>query len=180
MFEKIKNYYRSLNIKKEKLAPFLVFLVIIVLTSLFFGISKATPAMLFIVLAILCLITSIMAGIVVFRSLIIASVSLTFLVFLGQTYCGLPVAAQTANDALATLMGFGFFYSIGVFIVSLYKELWGDKELNKKGSFNKIKEIYEGKVPWTILVPYALFIGIFLVDLYRVINPIIRSLCIYK
>jgi hypothetical protein len=180
MFENIKTYYRSLHVKKENLIPFIVFISIIIVTSLIFGATQATSGLLLLLLGILCLVTSVMAAIAVFRSLVIASVSLTLIIFLGQSYCG-PDVVHNANDAAMMIVGCGFVYSIGIFIVSLYKELWGDKkDPDKKGSFKTIKEIYEGKVPWMISIPYALFIGIFLVDLYRVVNPIIQSLCIYK
>lgn len=180
MLEKIKNYYKHAHTKKESLISFLILIIIVASTAFFFGTSKVTPVLLFIVLGILSLVASITAGVAVFRALTVASVSLSFLVFLGQTYCSLPAASQTANESLATLIGFGFLYSIGVFLKSLYKELYGDKELKKKGSLEIFREANNGKNPWIILIPYGVFIGIFLLQLFQVISPIVHNLCIYK
>ena len=180
---KILNHLK-LNLKKEKVVPFTVFLVIVTVVffvAKFFNLNLLSlgPVVFAIVLSILCLIAWFMAGIAVFRSLVVASVSMSVIIFLAQTYCALPNTTQTGIDALKGLFGFGMIYSAIIFIDSLYKELMGDKNKGSKGSLKYLEEIYDGKKPLMILIPYAIFIGLFIWQLYDVLVPIIHNLCIY-
>jgi len=177
------NLIKLLNVKKEKLVPFLIFIgvisiVFIVAKALNLNLNGLALIFFFIVFSILFLTTWFMAGIAVFRSAIVASVSLSIIIFLAKTYCDLPIASHTADNALKSLFGFGLIYSLILFVNSLYKELMGSKE--SKGSLKKMEEVYGGKKPWTVMTLYAIFIGIFLWQLYQVMMPIFLGLCIYK
>jgi len=182
MFEKIGNMLKRLGIKKENLIPFIVFLVLIfsafIVAKIFnFNLTGVLLVYFLILFSIFCIAVWFWAGITFFRSLIVSSVSLSLVILLAKTYCDLPIAFHSANDALKSLFGFGLVYSTLLFIGSLKKELLGDKE--KKGSLQNLEEMYGGKKPWLILFFYALFIGFFLWQLYQIIASIIRGLCIY-
>jgi hypothetical protein len=179
IIDKIKQWFNKINLKKENIIPFSIILLIV--AAVFFGVNflGMGPILFGIVFSILLLITWSMAGLAVFRSLIVASVSLSVLIFLSQTYCNLPLDKHTADESLKFLFSFGLFYSGAIFFGSLYKELKGDKERGTKGSLKTLEEIYNGKKPLLILLPYGLFIGLFLWQLAQVMDPIIHSLCIY-
>lgn len=162
---------------------FVIFLIVslsVFFISKFFNFNLTGVLLIFflVIFSILCIITWFMAGIAIFRSLLVASASLSIVIFLARTYCDLPIGSHTANDALKSLFGFGLAYSALLFISSLKKELLGDKE--KKGSLKYLEETYGGKKPWVILALYAIFIGLFLWQLYQVVIPIIYNLCIYQ
>lgn len=180
---KIQYLLNRLGLTKQDIVPFAIFLAI---TSIVFLISyllsvNLTGVFLYFLLfyfSIIVLMFWFIAGVAVFRSLVVASVSLSVVIFLTQSYCSLPEVSRTADDALKSLFGFGIIYSAFLFVSSLKDELFGDKE--KKWS---LKHLTEGKNPkdrWIILVPYAVFIGLFLWQFYQVANPIINNLCIYK
>ncbi|MBI5400648.1 MAG: hypothetical protein HZB12_00825 [Candidatus Yonathbacteria bacterium] len=105
------------------------------------------------------------------KSLFLVGASLSLIIFLAQSYCEVPNLTQSGNDALKTLIAFGFIYIGFDFFKSLYKEV--------RSRLKTLKEINDGKNPWIFLFPFALFLGIFLWQLYQVINPIMVNLCIY-
>lgn len=162
---------------KKNLIFFVSFLVIS--TLVFFGtkyfsvnLSSFGIVVFVIVLSILSLITWFMAGVAVFRSLFLVGASLTLLIFLAQSYCGVPNTTQSASDALKSLFGFGLLYIGFIFLRSLYNEL--------SKSLKHLEDVYNGKKPWIIVVLFASFTGLFMWQLYQVISPIIFNLCIYK
>ncbi len=177
--QKIKNSFSRLEFKRKNVIPFLVFVGIAIITFIGTGFSTAiAPAIFTIIFSVLCLFIWFMAGSAVFRSLIVAGVSLSIIIFLAQTYCSLPQELHTADDSLRGLFGFGMIYSSFLFLHSLYHELKGDQQ--RKGSIKIMEEIYEGKLPWLVIVLFAIFIGLFLFQLMQVVTPIIGSLCIYQ
>lgn len=169
------NLFKKLD--KKNLIFFVSFLLISILV--FFGtkyfsvdLGNLGIILLIITLSILSLITWFMAGVAVFRSLFLVGASLSLLIFLAQSYCGVSGTVQSANDALKSLLGFGLLYIGFLFLGSLYKEL--------NQSLRHLEDVYNGKKPWVIVILLALFIGLFMWQLYQVINPIISNLCIYK
>jgi len=162
------------------IAGVVVFSVILIFTPFF---STIGPVVIMIIFGIFFIIMWFMAGFVVFRSLLVASVGLSLIIFIGQAYCA-PDVAHIANDSLKTLIGFGFIYVITQFFMNLYRELFGDKnsdsESKRKGTIIILKEINQGKHSWFILIIFILLISLFVWQIYRVITPIIQGLCIYK
>lgn len=180
----MKEYLQILKsrVPKEKIPEFL-FVLSVVIISFFsanhfnIGFSVSLSVILLILFSILFIATWFMAGIAVFKSVIIASVSLSVVIFLVQTYCELPLTSHTANNELKNLLMFALAYSVYLFIISLYKELFGDKK-EQKGTFKLLDEMYGGKKPWLIVTLYAMFIGLFIWQLYQVMKPIFSSFCV--
>jgi hypothetical protein len=127
---------------------------------------------LFISLLILVAFTWGFAGHAVMKSLFLVGANLTLVIFLAQSYCDVPSAARTGNDALATLIGFAILYIGYEFINSVYKEI--------KSRMNQFKEANNNKSPWPVVVLFALFVGLFILQVWQVISPIIHNLCIYQ
>ena len=145
--------------------------------------STVAPIFIIAVFGLFLLILWGVAGFVVFRSLLVASVGLSLIIFIGQSYCA-PGVARVADDSLKILIGFGFIYTIAQFCRNLYRELFGDKKADedwkRKGTIAVFKEMNEGKHSWLILVTYGLLVSMFVWQIYRVIVPIVDSLCVYK
>lgn len=182
------NFLERSGLERKNIKPFLIFLIgvvvvsIILITTPFF--TTIGPVVLVVVFSVFLLILWAVAGYTVFRSLLATSVGLSLIIFIGQSYCALPVSEQVSNTSLMTLMGFGFIYVMAQFGRSLYKELFGDKEAReewrKKGLIAIFKEINKNKHSWLILITYGLLVSLFVWQIYSVINPIIHGLCVYK
>jgi hypothetical protein len=174
MEEKIRNFFKSLH-KREVLS----YLAVLVLaTAVFVGMTfyhdafqKIGYTLLFIELAILITVAWAFAGHAVMKSLFLIGASLSLIIFLAQSYCAAPNLTQSGNDALKTLLAFSFIYLGYDFFRSLYTEVTSHTK--------KMKEVNNGKNPWMYLVPFALFVGIFLWQLYQVISPIVGNFCVY-
>ncbi len=183
-----KRFLQKLGIEGKNQKTFLIFLMAVALATFFLintqFLSAVTPVMFVVVFGIFFSALWFVAGYSVFRSLLVASVGLSFILFIGQSYCGLPEVDRVANDSLMTLVGFGFIY-IGVqFVRSLYKELFGDKqakeEWRQKGMIPLFKEMNGNKHSWLVLLTYGALISLFIWQIYSVINPIINGLCVYQ
>lgn len=186
--DKIATLFEKLGIERRNQKTFLVFLLTVGV-AIFFLIntpllSAITPVVFVVVFGIFFSILWFVAGYTVFRSLLVASVGLSFILFIGQSYCALPEANQVANSSLMTLVGFGFIYIGAQFVRSLYKELFGDKqskeEWRQKGMISLFKEINGNRHSWLVLVTYGLLLSLFVWQIYSVIKPIIDGLCVYK
>ena len=174
---KIKIVAVKFGLKEKPVASTLIFFGIVAVV--FIGItfysqyfSSALYVILWIELALIIMVTWTMAGYAVMKSLVFVSAGLSLLIFLAQAYCDVPTVARTGNDALKILLGFGLLYIGCEFFRSLYKEMSTHTKF--------LKERNEGKKPWMLLVPFALFIGIFVWQIYQVVFPIIHNLCIYN
>lgn len=173
---KIKEIIRDLINNKEKLIQFAIFLALASLVFVGMTFFKDTfqtvgYTLLFIELAILITVAWAFAGHAVMKSLFLVGASLSLIIFLAQSYCDAPNLTQSGNDALKTLLAFSIMYLGFDFFRSLYKEVTSHTK--------RMKEINSGKNPWIFLVPFALFVGIFVWQLYQVMFPIISNLCIY-
>ena len=175
--EKISRLISRLGFGKRRLLSTVVFFVIVSLV--FVGVTFYTQYFsnaLFVILAIelglIVMVTWTMAGYAVMKSLVYVSAGLSLLIFLAQSYCDVPTIARTGNDALKILLGFGLLYITLEFFRSLYKEMSNHSKF--------LKDRNEGKKPWMILVPFALFTGIFIWQVYQVVSPIIHNLCVFS
>ncbi len=173
---KIKEFIREIASNKEKLIQFSIFLVLSALVFVGMTFFRDTfqavgYTILLIELAILVTVAWAFAGHAVMKSLFLVGASLSLIIFLAQSYCDAPSLTQAGNDALKTLVAFSFLY-LGIdFLRSLYKEIIAHTK--------RIKEANGGKNPWIFLIPFALFVGIFVWQLYQAMFPIISNLCIY-
>lgn len=184
---KLVGLLEKLGIERKNLKQFSIFVVgvsiasaILVNTAFF---ASVGPTLLIIVFGAFFSLLWFVAGYAVFRSLLVASVGLSFIIFIGQSYCALPVSEQVANSSLMTLIGFGFIYVVAQFARSLYRELFGDKqakeEWRQKGMINVFKEKNQNKHSWLILLVYGSLVSLFVWQIYSVIKPIIDGLCVY-
>jgi hypothetical protein len=177
----------KLGVERKDIKPFLFFAVGVAIVSAILInapiFNTIGPVVLVIVFGIFFSILWFVAGYVVFRSLLAASVGLSLIIFIGQSYCALPVNEQVANTSLMTLIGFGFIYVVAQFGYSLFRELFGDKrakeEWRQKGIIGVFKEINHNKHSWMVLVTYGLLVSLFVWQIYSVIKPIIDGLCVY-
>jgi len=126
-------------------------------------------------------IVGFLAALAVVRSLFLVGASLSLIIFLAQSYCNVPTSARIADSQLHSVLGLGLFYILFIFARSLYQEAFGDKEDKKfKGHVVILREANNNKKSWFLLFLYALFVSLFLIELYQIISPIISNLCVYQ
>ena len=121
------------------------------------------------------------------ESLLVPGISVSYL---RRDLPTVNIAANANNDSLyvnnlslktnafrlvasKSLLLFGLIYIGFKFLKAFYKELVKNLEIFKKAN----KGAGEG---WTLVILIAVLIGTFLVQLYQVISPIVRNLCVYK
>ena len=142
-----------------------------VLTFFRNSLPQITNVLLIIELGLLISITWGLAAHAVLKSLFAVSVELSLILFIADEYCKVPLAHQTADSALMTLVGVGMIY-IGIkFFWTVYEEA--------KNRVHKLREV-DRKQSWLILVPYALFTGLFSWQVISVVLPIVNNLCVYQ
>lgn len=171
--------------RKQGIILVFVFALIIILSGLLAHFSTAQRILTltsFFLLSVIFVILWILAGILVFRSLITASVGLSFIIFLGQSYCSSSVL-KTANDSLKVLISFGLAYVSVQFLFNLYKDLLGDKkspeEWRQSGVLNLMMEPELKASSWIFVSSYLILLALFISQVYSVVSPIIKALCIY-
>jgi len=182
-----KELIGKFGIEENDIKPFLFFVAGVAITSVIFitapFFSTVGPVILIVIFGIFFSILWFVAGYVVFRSLLAASVGLSLIIFIGQSYCALPAAKQVANSSLQALIGFGFIFVVAQFGRSLYRELFGDmyakEKWKQKGIVGVFKEANQNKHSWFVLVTYGLLVSLFIWQIYSVINPIVGGLCVY-
>ncbi len=175
MSASIKKITDRLNIKKKDVLPLVVSLLLVLVIfftgKIFnFNLLAFTPLLFVVVFSALCIFLWIFAGLAVFKSLAVINASLSLMIFIAQAYCNLPEAARTADASLQSLIGFGLLCIVVAFFKSLYTEM-----IN---SLEKFKEINGGKKSYTLIIFFSIFVGLFLLQLYQVIAPILHGLCI--
>jgi hypothetical protein len=189
MINRIKDFLTKIkrHVTANKLAVgyFGVLLFIYLLGYLYsFDPLKAMMIVGFVLFTILATALWGYAGVVVFRALTLASIGVSIVFFLAQTYCGLPPELQTVDESAQALFGFGMAYAIVLFFISFVREIMGvkseDKEKQKKGVLGYLTEINKGKFPFLPMAIYMLWVSWFLWNLVQVGAPIVDNLCIYK
>jgi len=170
-------------VKKERLVQFkkrlptiaaVITVIVLLLGSVFFGSNflEVTWIIDGTLLAVLILILALTAGFVVLKSLFLVAAELSLLIFLAQSYCSAPQRSAASNSALKSLLAVGFLYIVFSFAHSLYKALKENYQMVKreKLSIEKISSVFF----------YPMFIGLFVWEIYLVMQPIILALCINK
>ncbi len=191
LYKKVKLIFdkKFENEKKDKFIKFLIFVIGVIfigMLSKILGVNmnSLTTIIVLFFLSILFIIIWIKAGMSIFKSLFIAGAGFSLIIFIAQEYCKVPMELRISDSSLKVFIGFGLFYTIIIFIGTLYKELFGDKnsenDLNKKGTFKIFREINNGKDHWLVLLIYAIVFGVFLGQIFQVLYPIVNNICIYK
>jgi hypothetical protein len=108
------------------------------------------------------------------QALFLVGASLSLIIYLTESYCAVPSSARMAanDEAMRVLVTFGLIYVTVDFLWKLFKEL--------KNRTKTLREINAGKRPWLILIPFGLFTGVFVAEVYFAISPIIANFCIYE
>jgi hypothetical protein len=162
--------------KKLNIKAFAIFAIVAVAAFLLLAyfrdsLPKITEVILIIELCLLIAITWGLAAHAVLKSLFAVSVELSLILFLADEYCKTPPLAHRADNALMTLVGVGMIY-IGIkFFWTVYQEAVARSK--------SLKEAYDNKRPWIVLIPFALFTGIFAWQVIQVLMPIVQNLCVY-
>lgn len=125
-----------------------------------------------VLISVVLLVIMLVAGFAVFRAVVKASAGFTILIFLAQTYCGLPSATPEGIQALTFLWGASFLYILFEFAKEFQEAC--KENLKKLGEDRKR---WEGKLTIGL---FLLFAVVYIVALYQVLNPILHDLCIYK
>ena len=163
---------KKLNIKALIIFAAVAVVVFLALNYFKDSLPKITEVILVVELCLLVAITWGLAAHAVLKSLFAVSVELSLIIFLSDEYCKTPPLAHTADSALMTLVGVGMIY-IGIkFFWAIYEEALARSK--------SLKEAYDNKRPWLVLIPFALFTGIFTWQVIQVVLPIVQNLCVYK
>ena len=174
--EKARLLIQKYNITEEKVIQ-VVFAIttaaLFLMDSKFFNGQVANILLIFEVSIIAIAFTALMVlvGFRIVESLVKISAGLSLLLFIADTYCKLPSQARTGDDALKALFAVGLMYLFFSFFRSLWTLLTKDygRVRNEKWSWEKIVAVSL----------YVLFAVLFVTALYKVMHPIIVSLCIY-
>ena len=190
LYKKIKSKFDTKSkSEKDKIIKYVIFLVATLVMGVLskiinINLSSLTSLLFIISFSFLFIIIWIKVGMSVFKSLFIAGASFSLIIFISQEYCNVPIEARISDKSLEIFLAFGLLYVGSVFVKSLYKELFGDKdskdELVKKGTFKIFREINDGKDSFLILLIFSIVFGTFLGQLFQVFYPIINNICIYK
>jgi hypothetical protein len=188
MLKKIKYLLHSLKTDRKFTALFVLYIVIVVLTSfVFIHWEKQVSTVLLIFSLIgfifISLFTWSLAALAVFRSLMVIGAGLSLILFIAQSYCGLDIADRVADDSLRSLIGISVLFIGVIFVTRLYRELFGDpnakREFDKLGALKVFRDANKGKDSMLFLVLYASFMGLILGQLFQVLFPIFNNLCVY-
>jgi Na+/phosphate symporter len=165
------------SFEKKDIKAFLVFggvVAAVILGVLFFGpyLPVIGTSFFYVSMLVLVAVTWGLAGHAVLKSLFLVGANLSLMIFLAQAYCEVPTEARTANEALMSLIGFAVLYIGYEFVCSVFKEV--------KGRMATFREANNDKNPWLFVIFFALFTGLFLVQVGQVLQPILHNLCVYK
>lgn len=188
MLNKAKQVLNRVVTDKRFALLFVLYLVTVIGASFVFTIWEEQVKMFFLVFSFIGLVTLTLftwsfAALAVFRSLMVIGAGLSLVLFIAQSYCALDVAERVANDSLRSLIGISVIFIGFIFIIRLYRELFGDskakREFDKLGALKVLRDINKGKDSVIILILYASFMGLILGQLFEVLYPIFNNLCIY-
>ncbi len=151
---------RKLTANKLAISYIFVLCITYILGYIYhFDATKALFLVGFILFSIIAVALWYYAGVIVLRSLSLATFGISILFFLTQTYCELPVEAQISNTQAQALFGFGMIYAIFVFVISFAKEVLGvkgdKKNESRKGVLTYLIETNQGKFP---LLPLSIYV----------------------
>jgi hypothetical protein len=178
MKRKIKELAEKLNLDRKNITAAIFSLIV---TSAFFLDQSVFHHELLsvllvvdsILLGIILLFAIIMAGFTVMKALIEVAAGLSLLIFLAQSYCSSGYTNSAGNDSLKSVLAMGLLYMSFHFFQKLYESL--------TDNLKKIRGKEGGRVEKTIVIAlYIIFTGLFLWEIYRIIDPIVRGLCVYR
>jgi hypothetical protein len=164
-----------ISLKKENIAPliFTIILVLFVLTD--YQLKGQIAGIVFglelVALSLLSLFIMFWAGFTVMKALAFVAAELSLLIYLGQSYCGLPSRTTSGDNALKALLVVGILYISFYFFQSLYR-----------GLSEKYKKLKDEKRSWekvVFITLFIIFVAFYIWVVWQVVAPIIFNLCIY-
>lgn len=150
---------------------FVIFFVFISLVVFHDFTVRAVNVLLVIELVVIALVAYVFAAHAVLKALFTVGASLSLMTYLVDTYCALPESAKTANGAMKNLMVVALVYMTVEFIWQLYRE--------SKKRVKNFKLIDSGR-HWLLLIPFALFSGLLVWQIYEALSPIVLNFCVFK
>lgn len=179
MLVKIDNYFNKIKDRLDKKAIISIIISLSILSILFFAykvfgdrLNNYIWTFNGIMIIVFVYLVMFIAGFSVMKALFFIAAELSLLIFLAQSYCDLSVKPSGTKEALQSLLIIGLSYIIYNFIKSLL-------EVCK----NRYRIIKNDKDRFFKIVSISLFIffaGVFVWQIFLVVNPIISDLCIYK
>lgn len=151
--QRLKELVERLNLNRDTVVRFLVFTLfagLMFLTLIFYSHALTTfeNALLLAAPAILLLVTLIMAGHAVIKSLFLVGASLSLVIYLAQTYCEVPVSSRTgaSDEALKFVLIFSLAYIGFDFLRVLIKETKERSKTLKEIKKRKEALVYSGSI----------------------------------
>ena len=177
MKDRVKIWIDSLNLSKRDIWAAVISIVVtgtIILDSVFF--QYRVLEALFITdgigLGIILIVIMILTGFRVMRALVEVAAGLSLLIFLAQTYCNSSGLTTSSNEALKSLFTIGLIYLSYYFLLTLGKLFIAD--------LKKIRDKGRSWQETVFVILYTVFTILFIWEIWLVMNPIIKGLCVYK
>lgn len=163
--------------KKGNVIPLIISLSITLFFFLgFHFLGNYFPGILWIIIAVifglLMLFIMTVAGFAVIKSLFFVAAELSLLIFLAQSYCGLPNHSIAGDTALKSLLALGILYIIIKFFSCLLEAL--------NGNYKKVESKRWSSEKVIVISLYLIFTVMVIWQIYRVVGPIVLNLCVYK
>lgn len=172
----IRSIKQLKNLKKDDIKPILFSVIIsgVFLLGYYYLGNQLGLVMMYVTLILLVLMIALIgmiAEFMVLKSLFFVAAELSLLIFLAQSYCDVQNRTTSGDQALKSLLVLGLFYIGFTFCRSLYKALKDNYKVIEKDPWSKEKV-------GTVTL-FLTFTGLFIWQIYLVMNPIIFNLCIF-
>lgn len=162
--------------KKENIAPLI--LSVLLTTAFFLGYFYLGNRLLGflgittgVLLAILLGLVMLVSGYLVLQALFFVAAEISLIIFLAQSYCAVP-HNDAGDQALKSLLLLSFIYILVAFVRKLHKII--------KEKYPAIARERWSKEKFTFITLFLILTTLVIWQIYQVISPIVRDLCIYK
>jgi len=175
--ERLKELKQKISLKRENIIP-LIFSIIITFL-LFLGYSllgdrfnNSMWIITGIMLVVFIYLIMFIAGFAVMKALFFVAAELSLLIFLAQSYCDVKSRPAGSDEALQSLLIIGLVYIVYSFFRTLF-------DISKK-NYQPVKNEKWSSQKVVSVALFLFFAGVFVWQMYVVVNPVIASLCVYK
>lgn len=137
--------------------------------------SRFTEAMWIItavMMAIVLSVVMVLAGFAVLKSLSLVAAELSLLIFLAQSYCGVPGRSPEGDEALKALLVIGLLYTVVQFSHALAASL--------KQRYTTVRGERWSREKIVAVASYLIFTALFIRVIYLVMSPIVMNLCVFR
>lgn len=178
MFNKIITELKQKNtIKKENIIPLIFSIAIAFLFFLGYSLlgdrfNNSIWIITGIMLAVFIYLIMFIASFAVMKALFFVAAELSLLIFLAQSYCDVKSRPAGSDEALQSLLIIGLVYIIYSFFRTLF-------DISKK-NYQPVKNEKWSSQKIVSVALFLFFAGVFVWQIYLVVNPVIANLCVYK